>query len=60
MRRREFITALGATARIHHFVAQSHTPRNRCVRFVRRYRRLTQHSLPGDLLGLYLGRTCTG
>ena len=27
---------------------------------VRRYRRLTQHSLPGGPLRHYLGRTCTG
>jgi hypothetical protein len=33
-------------------VAQSHTPRNRCATLrVRRYRRLTQHSLPGGLPG---------
>src|SRR5262249_60113676 len=35
-----------------------HTPRARCVRFVFGVRRLTQHSLPGGLLGL--GRTRTG
>jgi hypothetical protein len=34
-----------------HYGAQSHTPRNRCVRG-RRRRRLTQHSLPGCLLGI--------
>ena len=36
-----------------HFVAQSHTPRNSCVRLVAgRRRRLTQHSLPGRLLAI--------
>ena len=36
------------------FRAQSHTPPTQplCTLRVRRYRRLTQHSLPGDLLGL--------
>src|SRR5262245_15813150 len=31
-----------------------------CTLRVRRYRRLTQHSLPGGPLRPYLGRTCTG
>src|ERR1700676_3178169 len=40
-----------------HFGAQSHTPRNSCVRFAAGVAaRLAQHSPPGGLLGL----TCAG
>src|SRR6516225_5050035 len=37
-----------------------HPTHRLCTLRVRRRRRLTQHSLPGGPLRLYLGRTCTG
>src|SRR5246127_5531449 len=37
-----------------------HPTHRLCTLRVRRCRRLTQHSLPGGPLRLYLGRTCTG
>src|SRR4249919_2983310 len=38
----------------------THPTQPLCTLRVRRRRRLTQHSLPGGPLRLYVGRTCTG
>ena len=47
------LTNTNSAPAIDHFAAQSLTPRNRCVRFVADVAAgLTQHSLPGGLLGL--------
>src|SRR4249920_1936324 len=57
---RSIMTTISAPAVSSFRGSLPHPTQPLCTLRVRRYRRLTQHSLPGGPLRPYLGRTCTG